>query len=1026
MAQEKVVSGTVVDQNDEALPGVSVIIIGTSVGTVTNTDGYYSLNVEPADTLYFLFIGFQEETALVGDRSIIDVRLNESVTNLDEVVVVGYGTQKKVNLTGAVDEVSSKAIENRPITNVAQALQGKVANLNITFGDGTPGGGANYNIRGTTSINGGGSLILIDGVAGDPRLINTNDIQSVSVLKDAASAAIYGARGAFGVILITTKTGGKKKTTINYSNNFSVSTPTIIPEAVTDTYTSMKMVHDAYNAYDGSNYFTPEQLGYAQQRSEDPSLPAVRTVETSSGEEYEYYGNTDWFNEMYEEYTPMMQQNLSIAGGKDNISYYLSGGYLSQNGVFKYDADKFERINFRAKIDAKVNNWLSFNNNLMYNKGISDFPAFWGHNSVDIWRYVAVLGQGHQVPKNPNGSWTFAGFPLAFLQEGGRSLKKENLLQNTIGMKMSFLDDDWRVYGNYTYQNDGLSQNNLYKRLSYSRSPDVFSEIGDDRVEDVTTDNYYQVINLYTEYEKNLGKHYVKGLVGYNQELRRYNMVRVSRFDLLSELSSLALATGDTRTDANSYEWALRGVFFRMNYSFDDKYLVEVNGRYDGTSRFPTEDRFGFFPSFSAAWRISEENFFQGVKPVINELKLRGSYGTLGNQSLTNNYPYIASMSSYISPVIINGEHPIAIGDPGLVSPNLTWEKATTLDFGVDMGLLENRLNLTFDWYTRETKDMLTKGKTLPSVLGTAEPEENAADLVTEGWELSLNWDNSTELLGKPFAYNLGVLLSDYRTQITRYDNPNNFLGDYYEGQQFGEIWGFKTAGFFGSDAEVEQHADQTEVVRWVDRQHAGDLKFTDLNGDGKVTYGENTVDDPGDRVIIGNSTPRYSFGFNGGFNWGNLSLSLFVQGVGKRDYYPGPEEAYLWSVYNRPYNTPLKHLVDNTWTPENPDAYFPRLKGYIALAGNRGLSAPQTRYLQDASYIRLKNLTIGYNLPQNLLGRIGIDQFRIYVSGENLLESTGLVMPVDPEALYQSHGFGDGQTYPFARTYSVGLNISF
>jgi TonB-linked SusC/RagA family outer membrane protein len=1030
MVMEEVISGKITDEETgEPLPGATVLVKGTNIGTVTDTEGSFRLEIpEGAESLLVSFVGYIEQEVVLAGQTEFQIEMVSGGSELDEVIVIGYGTQKKVNSTGAVSQVQGESIESRPITNVGQALQGLVPNLNITFNDGTPGGGANFNIRGITSINGGEPLILIDGVPGDPTLINPRDIESVSVLKDAASSAIYGARGAYGVILINTKNPENQVPKVTYNGNIAFSKPTILPEVVTDPYVSMKLMNDARVGWDGNNPFSQENLDYAQQRSQNLSLPETKIIETSGGDRYLYAGNTDWIDEMYEDIQPMHQHNLAISGGSDNISYFISGGYLNQQGVFKYDADQFERYNFRAKVDAKITDWLSVNNNLMYNRGETDFPSFWG-NSVDIWRYIAVLGRPEYPLKNPDGTWSSGGRFIGFLKEGGRSVKEENLLQNTIGADLSLLNDKLRVIGKYTFQTDGYRQNTRIKPLSnVSTIPGSTFDWGANRVEETNTDNFYHVINAYAEYEEVVDKHAFKGMIGYNQELRRFNRNYVQREDLVSdELNAIGLAVGDTQLSSDAYEWAIRGVFFRFNYSFDDKYLLEINGRFDGTSRFPQEERFGFFPSASAGWRISEEAFFEPLKKGVSEWKIRASYGSLGNQNLVGNYyPYIPTMATFTSPVIINDAKPLAISAPGLISPSLTWETATTYDIGTDIGFLQNQLNLTVDYYIRETSNMLTKSMTLPAVLGTGEPLENAADLRTKGWELSLNYDDELQVMGKEMSFNVGVVFSDYTAEITRFDNPNNFLGDFYEGQRFGEIWGFNTLGFFQSESEIESHADQSVLMRQPDKIAPGDLKFEDRNGDGVIDYGENTLENPGDRFVIGNSEPRYSYGVTANVNWNNFSFSAFFQGIGQRDFYPRRETSYFWSVYNRWYNTPFENIVDNYWTPENPDAYFPRLKAYIALSNDRELDAEQTRYLQDASYMRLKNLTIGYTIPREVTRKIGFENVRFYFSGENLWETTDLKVPVDPEALTRSHVWGDGSTYPFTRSYSFGLDVTF
>lgn len=1027
-AQQHRVSGTVRSQETgNALPGARVTVEGTSVSALTDANGHYVLDAPRASgTLLFTSLGFAEQKVQLAGQDVVDVLLVPSAIELEGVVVVGYGTQRKENLTGAVGEVTAAQLEDRPITSVAQGLQGASPNLNIIFDSGQPGAKADFNIRGVTSINGGSPLVLIDGVPGDPDLLNPQDIEQVSILKDAASAAIYGARGAFGVILITTKHATRQKPQVTYSSNVAWSRPTIVPEAVTDPYTSMMLYNDAYKAYAGKDVFTQADLEYAKQRSENPTLPAVVVDTTSSGLKYKYFGDTNWFHELYNYHHPVARQEASVSGRTNDLSYYLSGGYLNQQGTFTYNADSYSRYNFRAKLDLKVTPWLSIKDNAVYNRGDYEYPTLWG-SSTDIWRYLAVTANAQTPAKNPDGTWTSTGAYLGFYQDGGRGLNKEHLLQNTLGARLSFLDDRWHISGDFTYQSDGYNRDEQYLTVPYSSTPGVTTDRGVNRIIDGNTDNSYQTINLYTDYAQRLGRHDFKALVGFNQELREFSGVTARGDDAIGGLGSLNMTVGDQYANGWASAWALRGVFYRLNYAFADRYLLELDGRYDGTSRFPRGDRFGFFPSASAGWRVSEERFFQGVKPAVSDLKLRASYGTLGNQLLAESYPYIPTMPTSLSPVILDGQRPTVVGPPDLVSPSLAWEKATTLDFGVDASFLANRLGATFDWYRRSTTDMLTKGRTLPAVLGAAEPDENAADLRTTGWELTLKWDDHLgRVLGRPLSYGLGVVLSGYQSVITRFDNPNNYLGDYYVGQKLGEIWGYETEGFFQSADEIANHADQTPVERFPDRQGVGDLKFRDRNGDGVISPGDNTLDNPGDRFVIGNTTPRYSYAFNARLSWSNFDVSAFFQGIGKRDYYPGAEMAYFWTVYNRPYNTPLKHLVDNYWTPEHTDAYFPRLKGYIALVNGKDLAAPQTRYLQDASYLRLKNLTVRYTLPQQLTSRVGVDRLQLYVSGENLWERTRLRIPIDPELLLVPHSQGDGQKYPFQRSYSAGLNLTF
>ena len=472
-----------------------------------------------------------------------------------------------------------------------------------------------------------------------------------------------------------------------------------------------------------------------------------------------------------------------------------------------------------------------------------------------------------------------------------------------------------------------------------------------------------------------------------------------------------------TTTESDS-DWAIRSAFYRLNYIYDNKYILETNGRYDGSSRFPHKDRFGFFPSVSAAWVFSGENFLKSWDSWLDYGKLRFSYGALGNQNV-GYYSYIASMSAGKIGYLLNGEKPMGVYKPGLVSDALTWEKVYTLNGGIDLNFLSNRLVVSGDVYRRDTKDMLTKGKTLPSVLGTGEPKVNAADMKTRGWEVSLSWRDRFNIASKPFNYSARFILSDSRSWITRFDNPTRHLGDYYVGQELGEIWGMVTEGFFKDQADIDNHANQWKVTSYPgDRPiEPGDLKYKDLNNDKEISHGSNTVDDPGDFKIIGNNRSRYLYGLDLNADWNGFDLRVLFQGVGKRDWYPYETGGYkFFGIYFAPWGNVYENNLDH-WTPENPDAYFPRLKSYIA-NGNGDMSTPQTRYLQNAAYLRLKNVTFGYSVPKALLQKINLEHVRIYFSGENLFEATPLCKNFDPEQL-------DNSTHPLQRTFSIGLNIT-
>jgi len=513
-------------------------------------------------------------------------------------------------------------------------------------------------------------------------------------------------------------------------------------------------------------------------------------------------------------------------------------------------------------------------------------------------------------------------------------------------------------------------------------------------------------LNIYGDFTKTFfEKHHIYALAGFNQEWEKYNGLWSKGTDLLtSSLRVVSQTVGTQTTGDSESEWAIRGAFCRFNYNYNEKYLFEFNGRYDGTSKFPADSRFKFFPSFSAGWRLSEENFAENFRDVVNNLKIRASYGSLGNQNVSN-YIYYPSYGT-ISQVryVFNGSRPMGITAPDLVSSKLTWETATTIDFGFDLSLI-NKLDFSFDWYNRTTSDILVAGDQYPAVLGTDAPTENSGEMRTIGWEVTTTWRDQFQ---NGLKYNISLVLSDYQSEITRFDgNLEKVLSSLYVGQKMGEIWGYETMGLFQSKDEIAEAPSQSNINSGI--WYSGDVRYKNLDGDDEIFTGSNTADDPGDRKIIGNSTPRYQFGINMNASWKNFDLNLFFQGVGKRDYWT--DDKFYWGQMKLD-GTGTWYSYKNSWTPENTDAFFP---GYRYFNGNTQV---QTRYLQNAAYIRLKNFTFGYTLPGNLIKRAGIEKARFYFSGQNLWEHTKIVKTIDPETI--------DATYPMMRSYALGLQISF
>jgi len=1048
------ITGKVTDESGQPLPGVSVILKGTAQGTVSNENGNFSLTIpDGAETLQFSFIGMRTKEVSIEGKTTFTVVMEEETIGVDEVVVVGYGTQKKVNLTGAVDQVSSEMLENRPVNNVTQALQGVIPNLNITLADGKPIRSASYNIRGGTSIGQGGSaLVLIDGVEGDPSLLNPNDIESISVLKDAASAAIYGARGTFGVILMTTKKPQTDKISVNYTMNYGIKSPTAVPDFVTDGYTFAKWFNEAYNAWNDysripssinkTQRFSLAYLEELKRRSENPDLP---DYEIDSNGNYIYYSSTDWYGLLYKDNLTSIDQNISVSGSNEKISYYLSGRYNDQEGLFRYNSDDFSIYNFRAKGDIKITDWLTVENNTEYSQQKYHQPLNVGEGG-GIWRNIADEGHPTSPMFNPDGTLTHSASYTVGDMWYGKNGEDTNrtFVKNTTGLTANLLNNKLRIRGDFTFSTNTQSQFRRRVQVPFSRQEGVVNYVGTttNDIRRISAETKYLASNIYGEYENTFNEdHYLKVMTGFNYEESTYESFQASRNGILFEdAENISLTIGENiATDGIYNKWRVAGQFYRINYSFKDKYLVELNGRLDASSKFPSDQQTAFFPSISVGYRISNESFWNVDEDVISNLKLRASYGSLGNGNVSP-YSYIELFNISQLGRVINGTRPAVTSQPNVIPEGLTWETATTKNFGIELGFISNQLNVNADIYQRSTTDMYTNGLPVPAVFGASVPKGNYADMKTNGWELSISWRDKFELANKPFNYDLRFILADNKSVITKFNNPEKLLSNYYEGMELGEIWGFVTEGLFQSEAEIEAHVDQSYIRNSSNRiLLPGDIKFKNLNGDDKIDIGQNRVSDPGDLTILGNSRPHFTYGFNMGGDWNNLFFSAFFQGVGKQDWFPDREASHFWGQYNRPYNKmPVWHL-DNIWSEDNPDAFLPRYRGYIAQGAGRELAVVQSRYIMNVAYIRLKNIQLGYNLPQDVMQKVSfLSNVKLYVSGENLWAWSPLYKTTkdfdveniggsDPELTSGSgRRSGNVLNYPLLKTVSFGISATF
>jgi len=1041
----RIITGKVSDKEGNTLPGVSVSVKGTSLGTITAADGSYRLSLKENDkALVFTFIGMKPLEVSVNDKNTLDVSLEDESINLDEIVAVGYGTQKKVNLTGAVEQVNSKVFENRSVSNVTQALQGVIPNLNITLEDGKPTRSSSFNVRGTTSIGqGGSSLVLIDGVEGDPSLLNPNDIASVSVLKDAASAAIYGARGSFGVVLITTKSPTKGKTVVNYTGNFSVQAPTATPNYVTDGVSWAEHFRESYYNYNksiptsinnGIQGYSDEWLAtFKERKAQGITDEAVKNADGS----YTYYGNTDWYDRLYKDHTLAQDHNISVSGGTEKSDFYLSGRFYKYGGLYNYNPDDYQSSTFRGKGSLQIFDWLKANNNMEFSNTDYHNPYVASY-SYTIQRYIELAAFPTMPVFNPDGTYTRStGYTIGSLMDKKNAQDTNNkMFRNTLNFSSQFFHNRLRINGDFTVRYKTVGQDRKRVKVSFNEKENVTSSVGSFNDYAVTSANTsYTAANLYSEYENTfVGKHYFKGMVGFNHELSRYKDLQVQRNGLLLEdAETINLALGEsTTTSANITRWQVAGMFFRLNYGFKDRYLVEVNGRYDGSSKFPANQQWGFFPSVSAGWRISEEPFWKISKNILSDMKIRASYGSLGNGNVSP-YSFMELLAISTSGRVLNGALNKYTSNPSVIPNGLTWETATTLDFGLDFGSLNGKLKFTGDAYSRKTTNMYTVGVTLPDVFGATSPKGNYADMTTNGWEISVSYKDKFLLANKRFDWEVRGSMYDYYSTIDRYNNSTKSLSDYYQGMRIGEVWGYKTNGLFQNASDLTGYQN-TIVKATIDGiWQVGDLRFVDLSKNGKIDYGDNTVDKPGDKRIIGNTEPRYNYSFSVKTDWNNFFFSAFFQGVGRQNWFPSAESSF-WGQYNRPYNSLPQWHINNYWTAETPNAYLPRYSTYNGTLGWSGVKTD--RYLQNVAYVRLKNIQFGYNLPEKWLSKIKISSSRLYLSGENLwcwsplykrtkdFDVSNATSGKDSDL--SSNAMGDGNSYPLMKSVSLGLSVTF
>lgn len=1010
----KTIIGTINDQNGAPLPGVGVKVKDKNIATVTDANGKFTIDIpEGSNVLVISFIGFITQEISVQGRSSVSINLIEDVSQLDEVLVVGYGTQKKVNLTGAISTVDAKEIENRPVSNVASALQGTMAGFVVTRTSGQPGDeGIDIQVRGATSASGNvNPLLVVDGIITPLftlQTMNPNDIETISVLKDASSASIYGAQAAGGVILVTTKTGKSGKTKFDYSNLIGVDKAMNVPERLTlleeATYSNLAQVSAGFPAEYSA--FDLENIRNGVQYVVNPNNP----------EFYIHYNTKDQIKETLRDYDLSQTHNISASGGTDKLNYLASFGLYDKKGVFKVGPDGLRRYNARFNVGTQLTKHLSFDSKISYSLNKTEGP------------YTAASGAGllfvtykyrQQYPIfNPEGTLNGHGgvnTTYAQLREGGYNNVDRNYFDGVFTLKAKEIIKGLQlrtVYG-AQYRTDVGER--------FFRTIELWARLNPIRY--INPTNRFDVTNgliknnnvqFLSDYDFKLGnKNNFHILAGYQWEDSRTTSVFTSVSGLVNNnVPSLSLGNqaGKVATDdVNTY--AYQSVFGRLNYNHADKYLFEFTIRNDESSRLAPGQRNKIFPAASIGWNAHMEDWFSKALPFVSTFKPRVSWGQMGSAIGIGNYSYLDLLTSNSN---------VVLGNPGLrstyffqntvASSTLTWETIETANAGLDLGLANNKIQIGFDYYTKFNRNMLTP-LVLPSAFGIGAPRVNNGTLKSWGWELEAAYNSKIK---ETVSYSVGFNLSDNQNKLISYSGQRVILPGFVgalEGYPLNTLWGYQTDGYFQTKAEVTSSAFQNTITG------AGDVKYRDLNGDGVINGGKGTVDDHGDLINIGTTQPRFSFGFNGSMRWKGVDFSFFLQGVGRRTFYPTSRAIQPMQFRNEQINK--IHL--DYWTPENPNAAFPR----PFATGNHNF-LPSDKWMLDGKYIRLKNVQLGYSLPTNWLQKIKVSRARIFFSGQDILTFSGLGIfskMLNPETK-DTGNFG--ADYPFFGTATVGVNIGF
>lgn len=1064
MAAPVQIVGHVKDASGEPIIGANVEVQGETVGTVTDLDGMFVLSCEKNATLVVSYLGYKEQEVRAHNEMV--VMLKEDVSSLDEVVVVGYGTQKKANLTGAVATVNvEQQLGSKPETDVAKALQGAVPGLTITNVNGDITADPTVVIRGIGTLSNSATskpLYIVDGVPMDNlSYLNPQDIESISVLKDASSSSIYGTKAAFGVVLVTTKSAKTaEKVSVSYSNNFAWSRAAAIPnygtvleqiQGFNDCNNRMGNACELFGMYTDSDHFI--EMATKWQEKHGGKAGYREMVYGDDYDEQGYYADWDVAGIMFNNAAPAQTHNLSVQGNSGKTNYYMSVNYNQQQGILNFNPDKLQKYNATLNVTTQATKWLEIGARFNLNEKDSEAPYMRSGTYQYLWRWGSFFGPYGYI-KDKNGDIYDARTMIGYRNTAGDITNKRTNLRAGANLKITFCKG-FTFNGDYTftyrterYKGVGLPAT-LFNTWStgYGANPDPTTLSTTTFVETSRSFYYNHVANMYFNYNATWADaHHFNAMLGANIDKDEYEYLYYERHDMQDlNMPELALCASDYSYSHKHTHNGSAGLFARINYDYKGIYLFEFNARADASSKFPTKQQWGFFPSGSVGYRISEEPYFEPAKPYVSNLKLRGSYGTVGNQEVGTNM-FLETMSKQTNAVNWLGAGTSKYDyftQPKMVSESLTWETIATANAGIDLGFLNNDLTVSFDWFQRSNLNMLAPGKELPKVLGTSAAYENAGSLRTRGWEFTIGWQHVFKQYDN-LELHANFNLSDYKTVVTEWDS-NNLIGANYTGKEYGEIWGFESDGYIDAadlnpdgTLKISQKALESGSFKY----QLGDMKFKDQNGDGKIDVGDGTPENHGDLIKIGNSCPRYEYSFRLGGSWKGLDLDIFFQGVGKRDMWT--QSAFVMpftrgtdALYSNQYSYVTEAAVAQGKVDQSAD--FPRMWAGGGAQGNFSssiLSAgrynfyPQTKYLVNMAYLRLKNLTFGYTLPQKWTRKATIEKVRIYASFDNLADLVNHTKQygLDPE---NNTGVGSyvngvwGRTEPIYRTYSFGLQVT-